>query len=376
MQEIFIYNNKKYPKTPTMTEFMELLNLPSSASSKIRIAMEKSGINTFFELYTLTYNDIQEMLNGNTKYSKLIFDMIQIIKHQGNIIKSGNELEKIEKSYRYLKLSEDLNIMLTYSNGMQGLRSQSLIEIYGPAGVGKTQLCLSIAVWLMRPKPYGWNASVAYIDSEGGFEYSRFLNLARYWGLEQSFIDNKIHVSKVNTFDEVELVIDKLSAMILKKNIGIIILDSIIDPLRSQYPIGDDLSTLQPRQKHLKRVTDKLKNLALMYNIIVVYTNQVRADMQGGIIPQGGNVLSHASDIRISLQNIDNKELSNLGIKETIAEVVDCGFLPRLKGKFLITSMGVMDKFDMDLVKSHTLKILEHGYMCVNYMGEIIDRQK
>ena len=54
-----------------------------------------------------------------------------------------------------------------------GYDSDIITTIYGPAGSGKTNLCLLAAISIARQ-----NKKVIYIDTEGGFSVSRLDQLA------------------------------------------------------------------------------------------------------------------------------------------------------------------------------------------------------
>jgi RecA/RadA recombinase len=217
----------------------------------------------------------------------------------------------------------------------------------------------------------GWGKAVAYIDSEGAFEYSRFRYLARYWGVPEEYVHDRLFVAKVDNFDDVEESIIQIAKLIVPHNIGAIIVDSMIEPLKSSYALDEQRTTLQPRQQHLKIVCNQLKSLAQVHNMIALYTNQTWTDDEKNeVVPLGGKTLGHASDIRIELEKESDEVLEKLGIRIGKATVVDCGFLPSLSGKFLISSMGVVDSKDKKKIVEQTEKIRKQGYLCVDYSGK------
>ncbi|MHA2253952.1 MAG: hypothetical protein ACXAD7_26600, partial [Candidatus Kariarchaeaceae archaeon] len=254
--------------------------------------------------------------------------------------------------------------------------------------MGKTQIAHTIAAMVMRPEEAGgWDRGVAYIDSEGAFEGIRFKYLARYWGVDEESIKEKLLYSRVDSFDDVEQALDEISNKVKEMDIGLIVLDSIMDPLKSQYPVGgQELSNLQPRQKHLKRVLDKLKALADIHNLIALYTNHVRSNIgqmgEPELGAQGGAVLGHASDIRIllerptkaerSMMGIDDKKAKEVGLKGGRAKIVDCGFLPESTGYYLIGPMGIADPEEWDKIIKHCKIIYESGYLSVDSKGNML----
>lgn len=184
---------------------------------------------------------------------------------------------------------------------------------------------------------------------------------------------------------KVELALDEITKVVKEKDIGILVIDSIMDALKSSYPVGmDELKNLQPRQKHLKRVLDKLKNLALLFNMVVFYTNHVRANITNDkSVPklgaQGGAVMGHASDIRINLQKatkaerkdfgFDDKHAGKVGLKVGRATIVDCGFLPEGKGWYLIGPMGIADPNSFDKIFKQSTEYKKKGYISQDGIG-------
>lgn len=253
--------------------------------------------------------------------------------------------------------------------------------------MGKTQICYTGCAMVMAPKERGgWERGVAYIDTEGAFVLDRFKYLARYWGADMDKMKDKFLYSRADSMDEVEAAIDEITKVAKEKDIGIVVVDSIMDALKSQYPVGGkDLASLQPRQKHLKRVLDKLKNMATLFNVVVFYTNHVRANIGGqmgtpDLGAQGGAVMGHASDIRIKLEkatkaerknyNFEDKEAGRVGLKVGRATIVDCGFLPEGKGWYLIGPMGVADPDSYGKIFKQSTEYKDKGYISLDSLGK------
>lgn len=194
---------------------------------------------------------------------------------------------------------------------------------------------------------------------------------------------NLYHLSCISP--KVELALDEIIKVAKEKDIGIVVVDSIMDALKSQYPVGGkELANLQPRQKHLKRVLDKLKSLANLFNLVVFYTNHVRSNIGGPIgTPelgaQGGAVLGHASDIRMRLEKatkaerkdfgFDDKHAGKVGLKVGRATIVDCGFLPEGRGWYLIGPMGVADPNSYVKIFKQATEYKKKGYISQDGVG-------
>ncbi len=378
----------KFLSNPTMDEFLaECGYKTTSTITKLKNSLKKVDIIHPSHLFPLTISELSNIDGISDSKAIKLYEHAQRLRRKGNLVLNYQEIEKRESEFKYISTaSSELDEMLTYSNGEFGLRSRTMIELYGTASSGKTQICLTAACMVMRPKDQGgWDQGVAYIDSEGSFELRRFKRMARYWGVDPKNLENKLLYSRAINFDDVETALDTIGKQIEDKDIGIVIIDSIMDPLKSQYPVGgSELSNLQPRQKHLKRVLDKLKRMAEMYNLVTIYTNHIRANISTGMSagpaedPQGGAVIAHASDIRILLdkptseqrkKRLDDKDAKDTGLKIARARIVDCGFLPNRVGFFLIGPMGVADPKMSDLIVNHTKLINSKGYVCINSHG-------
>lgn len=374
MQDTFTIDGTTYHSHPSLEELLIDAGIDNpKIKSRILTIFDNVGIDDITQLYSYSKANFEALPSITETTAKHLFTHLQKVKRKGKLVITGRELEKVEQSFNYLLTSSnELNTMFTYSNGFNGLRSKTLIEIYGEPSTGKSQFCMTIAALTLRPQSLGgWGKAVAYIDSEGSFEYSRFRHLSRYWGVPEKYVHDRLFVAKVDNFDDVEESINQMAKLIVPHNIGAIIVDSMIEPLQTSYPLDDNMTNLQPRQQHLKVVTDRLKSLAQVHNMITLYTNQMRMDINSkGLIPQGGKIMSHASNIRIKMEKEPDEELEKLGIRVGKATVVDCGFLPSMSGKFLISSMGIVDPKDKTKIISQTKKITKQGYLCVDHSGK------
>ncbi|KAJ2441230.1 recombinase rad51 [Coemansia sp. RSA 2424] len=97
---------------------------------------------------------------------------------------------------------------------------------------------------------------------------------------------------------------------------------------------------------HLARFLRMLLRLADEFGIAVVITNQVVAQVDGGMAmfaadpkkPIGGNIIAHASTTRLSLRK---------GRGETrVCKIYDSPCLPESEAVFAITAQGIADAKD------------------------------
>lgn len=79
-------------------------------------------------------------------------------------------------------------------------------------------------------------------------------------------------------------------------------MDSATSLYRAEY---GERSMLSQRQHLLLKLMKTLQNIAHVYNIAIVITNQILTDQnewgKGSNIPVGGNVMAHSSTFRVQL---------------------------------------------------------------------------
>jgi len=102
-----------------------------------------------------------------------------------------------------------------------GIPAPSIVEISGPVGSRKSQLCHQLAVMVQLPVEEGGLASGAvYVDTEGDFRPERLAAMAEYRGVDpQHALENTIYI---RTHDWKELV-----HVIRESSAKLIIVDSL-----------------------------------------------------------------------------------------------------------------------------------------------------
>ena len=95
-----------------------------------------------------------------------------------------------------------------------------------------------------------------------------------------------------------------------KRNVKLIVVDSIIAHFRSEY-VGREM--LAERQQKLEKHLHRLIGLARAFNAVAVVTNQVQAKPETftseTTIPTGGNILGHISHTRVMLRKTPTPKL-------------------------------------------------------------------
>ena len=217
-----------------------------------------------------------------------------------------------------------------------GLRTSELYEFAGEFGSGKTRLCHQLAVTVQLPvNRGGLGGSAVYIDTEGTFSSERIVHIAERFSVKEP-LESILYFRPINVVELEDFVVEELNALIRDKGVRLIVIDSIIALYRSQFK---GIEWLARRQQRINYVLDWLKRLSTLYDVVVVYTNQVLTQpVPFGVaikIPAGGNILAHAATHRFFLRKTRG---------HIIMEVLDSPRLPyKATALFVIKNDGLHD---------------------------------
>jgi DNA repair protein RadA len=193
-----------------------------------------------------------------------------------------DELEKLEDSQIKFKLGVDELDEMTEG----GFETQSLYEVYGEMGCGKTQLSMSLAMEVIN-KGHG----IMILDLEGAIKTKRLKQIAESRGID--FDKNKIGFHRY--LDE-SLFVEGIQTMtdeLIEKDVKLIVIDGLVGLLRVAHKGRGELAD---RQMELKDILKYLRNMAALFNLCVIITNQVTANPDpfgAKMKPIGGFVLGH-----------------------------------------------------------------------------------
>ncbi|WNY26631.1 DNA repair and recombination protein RadA [Methanolapillus ohkumae] len=227
-----------------------------------------------------------------------------------------------------------------------GIESQSITEIYGEFGSGKTQVAHQLAVNVQLPEEYGGlDGSVIIIDTENTFRPDRIKQMvegrASELGLELDADEvlRNIHVARAyNSNHQILLVDSALDLANELKDSGrpvkLLIVDSLTAHFRAEY-IGR--GTLADRQQKLNKHLHGLQRFANLNNAVVLVTNQVmsKPDVFFGdpTKPIGGHILGHTATFRLYIRK-------SKGDKR-IVKLIDSPNLPEGEAVIAVTKDGV-----------------------------------
>lgn len=220
-----------------------------------------------------------------------------------------------------------------------GYDTDTITTFYGPAGSGKTNLCL-IAASNQASK----GKKVIFIDTEGGFSMERLNQLTSYDSMKN------VWLLRATNFSEQCDAFDKISRL-LKKDVSLIVIDGIAMLYRLELAEANQ----EQNKNKVFSINEKLAKQMRMLNEIarkkqipVLITNQVyseflsRDDFESGkekkVIMVGGDILKYWSKCIIELQYVSQnkrkailKKHRSLPEKEFVFEIYDKGIMKEKK---------------------------------------------
>jgi len=222
-----------------------------------------------------------------------------------------------------------------------GFQTGKLTEIYGPFKSGKTACAHTLAVTVQLPaKKGGLNGSVAYVDTENTFSKEKIKRIAKRFGLNPKEVLGNIYHARIYSSDHQSQMIQKAEALCKTRGVRLIVIDSLMALLRSEY-VG--IGKLAPRQAILNNMLHALSRIAETFNCAVLLTNQVTTKMMGMFSSNdaiGGNIVAHGCHFRVMFKT---KGFSANNSLKRRAIIVDAPDLPPEECEFFITSAGVAD---------------------------------
>ena len=208
-----------------------------------------------------------------------------------------------------------------------GYERDVITTLYGPAGSGKTVLCLLCAINVAKDK------KVVYVDSEGGFSLERLKQIASHINQDYKKLLDNIIFLKPTSFAEQKKSFEKLKSVVNDK-IGLIIVDTIAMLYRLELGKNEDIHEINIE---LSKQISYLTEIARKKNIPVLIANQVYADFDSKdkVNIVGGDILKYGSKCLIELQITPNgnrrlilkKHRSLEPEKEFIFKIVEGGII-------------------------------------------------
>jgi DNA repair protein RadA len=245
--------------------------------------------------------------------------------------------DEIDENVEYFTTgSKELNRILG-----GGFQTDKLTEVYGSFKSGKTNLAHTIAVTIQLPKGRGGlGSAVAYIDTENTFSKEKIIRIAKRFSLNPNEVLSKIFQARIYSSDHQVQMIQKAETLCKTRGVRLIIVDSLMALLRSEY-VG--IGMLARRQGVLNNMIHALSRIAETYNCAILLTNQVATKMMGMFSANdaiGGNIVAHGCHFRVQFKT---KGFSSNNSLKRRAIIVDAPDLPPEECEFFITSAGIAD---------------------------------
>lgn len=225
--------------------------------------------------------------------------------------------------------SKILDIMLE-----GGYERDVITTIYGPAGSGKTVLCLLCSINVARN-----GKKVVYVDSEGGFSLERLKQISFHLNQDYKKILENIIFLRPTSFAEQKNSFEKLKDIVNDK-IGLIVVDTIAMLYRLELGKNEEVYGVN---RELSRQISYLTEIARNKKIPVLITNQVYTDFdeKDKVNIVGGDILKYGSKCLIELQITPNgnrrlilrKHRSLQEEKEIVFKIVEGGIIGAKESK-------------------------------------------
>lgn len=294
--------------------------------------LRDAGFSDLLALGVMSPSDLAEQAELGEAVAAKIIAAAKKMANIGGFV-TGNAL--LDRRRQVLKLSSGTQALDDLLGG--GFETQSICEVYGEFGSGKTQIGHQLAVNTTLPAEQGgMDGDVFYIDTEDTFRPERIFQMARGKGLDPEAVLDRIHVARAYNSAHQMLLVDEIKKLSSDLPVKLIIVDSLTSHFRAEF-MGRGM--LANRQQKLNRHMHELKQLADVNNALVLVTNQVHArpDAMFGDPnrPIGGHIVGHASTFRIYLRK------AKAGRR--IARLVDSPNLPEGEAVFNVTEDGLTD---------------------------------
>lgn len=267
-------------------------------------------------------------------------------KHRLSVEKFSTGCSNIDSMLAAPRYTEEKGKLVeSYDKG--GIECGAVTEVYGRFGAGKSQLGHQLCVTVQQLKENGGlsvkdrPARVLYIDTEKTWRPERLVSVAINRGLVKTqkeiddMLNNIIRIEATDSSHQL-LIVKNAPVLIRDSNIRLIVIDSGTALFRGEQA-GQGNSSRKFVQ--LNEMMHRLSNIADVYNLAVVFINQVWTSMDQynpGDKAYGGNVVGHATTYRIELTKSNNG-------KKWFASVIDSPMHGKDEVEYALTEKGVVN---------------------------------
>ncbi|XP_001500693.6 DNA repair protein RAD51 homolog 3 isoform X1 [Equus asinus] len=307
-------------------------------SPGVRVKLVSAGFQTAEELLEVKPSELSKEV-GISKEEAL--ETLQIVRRECltnkprcvGTAESGKKCTALE----LLEQEHTQNFIITFCSALDnilggGVPLTKTTEICGAPGVGKTQLCMQLAVDVQIPECFGGvEGEAVFIDTEGSFMVDRVVDIANACiqhlqliagthlgeeyskALEDFTLENILsHIYYFRCRDYTELLAqvyllpDFLSE---HSKVRLVIVDGIA------FPFRHDLDDLSLRTRLLNGLAQQMISLANNHRLAVILTNQMTTKIdrnQALLVPALGESWGHAATIRLIFHWDQKQRLATL----------------------------------------------------------------
>ncbi len=313
-----------------MTEKNSLADLPGVGAATAE-KLKEAGYDSLIAIAVLRPGKLVDTIGTGESTARKIIQAARDRLDMG--FETGEDI--LKKRQKVIKITTGSKALDELIGG--GFETGCISETFGQFGSAKSQIAHVLAVTAQLPIDRGGaEGNVIFIDGESTFRPERIIQIAEAYGLDSNKVLKNIHVARAFNSDHQMLLAEKAEELIKKKNVKLIIVDSLTSHFRADF---SGRGQLADRQQKLNQHMHTLMRLATTYDVCIYVTNQVmaRPDVFFGdpTAAIGGNIVAHNSQIRIYLRK---------GKKGTrVAKLVDAPALPDGEAIFNITNKGIED---------------------------------
>ncbi|GAW23656.1 hypothetical protein ANO14919_132300 [Xylariales sp. No.14919] len=164
-----------------------------------------------------------------------------------------------------------------------GIPAGYITEITGESGAGKTQFLLTLLLSVQLPQPHGLGRPALYISTEAALSTKRLSQILAqnpfFRNLDgaatKPSLDRVISTVTPDLESQDHILTYQVPVEVARRNIGLIVLDSVAANYRAEFERGSAGSNMAARSAELVRLGHLLRELARKHNLAVVVANQV-----------------------------------------------------------------------------------------------------
>lgn len=351
--------NQNYPTGP-MAASESLQELPGVGPATAE-KLNESGFDSYQSLAVASPGELSNTADVGESSAA---DIIQAAREAADIGGFESGAAVLERREQIGKLTTGVEEVDELLGG--GIETQSITEVYGEFGAGKSQVTHELVVTVQLPEEYGGlGGSAIFIDTEDTFRPERIEQMVH--GLDNDAINALLEDREIDGSPEDKDAMDALVDSVLdhihvanafnsnhqillaekaeeltgdsqddERPVRVVCVDSLTAHFRAEYVGRGELAE---RQQKLNKHLHDLMRIGNVHNTAIVVTNQVASNPDSFFgdptQPIGGNILGHTSTFRLYLRKSKGDkrivrlvDAPNLPDGEAVMRVEEAGLQP------------------------------------------------